>query len=254
MTVALHHLSTGEPDRPAVLLGSSVGATADMWRPQLRDLAGEYQLVAFDHRGHGGSPVPPGPYGVDEMARDVLALADRLGLDRFHYVGLSLGGAVGQELALQAPDRLRSLSLVCTAATFGSAFAERAARVRAEGMGWLVETTRGRWFTPEISGDQAAHADDVMAAFAATSPEGYAASCDALARFDTRGWLEQVTTPTMVVSGSDDPATPPSAGEVLAAGIDGATFHVVEHASHLANVEQPRAVTDLLRTHLEAHA
>ncbi|MDO9378337.1 MAG: 3-oxoadipate enol-lactonase [Nocardioidaceae bacterium] len=254
MTVALHHLSTGEPDRPAVLLGSSVGATADMWRPQLRDLADEYQLVAFDHRGHGGSPVPPAPYGVDEMARDVLALADRLGIDRFHYVGLSLGGAVGQELALQAPDRLRSLSLVCTAATFGSAFADRAARVRDEGMGWLVESTRGRWFTPGIAGDEAAHADDVLAAFAATSPAGYAAACDALARFDTRGWLEQVRTPTMVVSGAEDPATPPSAGEVLAAGIDGATFHVVEHASHLASVEQPEVVTDLIRTHLEAHA
>jgi len=249
-TVDLHHVEAGPTDAPVVVLGSSIGATHDMWRHQMPALAQSYRVIAFDTRGHGESPVPPGPYTVPDLAADVLALLDRLGIGEFSYCGLSLGGAIGQEVALQAGERLQRLVLACTAANFGAAFAERAARVRAEGMQWLVEPTRSRWFTPAIDGAERVHADDIMRTFAATDPEGYASCCDALAAFDTRGWLEQITSPTLVIAGEQDPATPVEAARVLEAGIPEAELVVVADAAHLANVEQPALVTVAITRHL----
>lgn len=249
-TVDLHHVEAGPADAPVVVLGPAIGATHDMWRHQIPALAQTYRVIAFDTRGHGESPVPPGPYAVAELAADVLALLDRLDVPEFSYCGLSLGGAIGQEIALQAPERLDRLVLACTASTFGSAFAERAAQARAEGLGWLVETTRARWFTPAIDGAERQHADDIMRTFAATDPEGYASCCDALATFDTRGWLEQITAPTLVIAGEHDPATPVEAARVLEAGIPDAELLVVADAAHLANVEQPALVTVAITRHL----
>lgn len=257
MTVPLHHVVTGPADAPAVLLGSSLGTDLHMWDPQVDVLSRRWKIVAFDTRGHGGSPSGPGagePTSVDDLADDVLALADRLGLDTFAYCGLSLGGAIGQVLAARVPDRVRALVLCCTSARFcegAGAWHERAARVRAEGMSWLVEPSRERWFTPGFSERQPTEADRLLSMLARTPSEGYAACCDALAAFDGRPLLSQITAPTLVVAGEHDPSTPVAMAEELAAGIKDADLLVVPHAAHLASAERPDEVTAAIAVHLE---
>lgn len=255
-TVSLHYQEQGRPDGPAVLLAPSLGTTLDMWDELADALSGRYRVIRFDTRGHGGSPVPAGPYSVEELADDVLALADRLGIDRFAVVGLSLGGAVAQTLALRAPERLTALVLCCTGPSFGEPgdWRSRAARVRADGMGWLLEPTRQRWFTPEFPATHPRRAEALLEQIANTPPEGYAACCEALAGFDTTARLAEIRTPTRVISGADDPVSPPSTGEILHCGIAGADLVVLPDSSHIANVarvdEFNAAVAEFLEQYL----
>lgn len=257
MTVPLHHVVTGPPDAAAVVLGSSLGTDLHMWDPQVETLGNRWKVVAFDTRGHGGSASGARagePVTVDDLADDVLALVDGLGLDMFAYCGLSLGGAIGQVLAARVPDRVRALVLCCTSARFcdgADAWRERAARVRTEGMAWLVEPSRERWFTPGFSERDPAEADRLLAMLARTPPQGYAACCDALAVFDGRPLLPQITAPTLVVAGEHDPATPVAMAVELAAGIKDADLLVVPGAPHLASVERPGEVTAAIAAHLE---
>lgn len=254
MTIALHHLSTGPTDAPVVVLGSSLGTDLHMWDPQIEVLRRRWRVVAFDAPGHGSSPSSPGPTTVDMLADDVLALLDRLEVERFAYCGLSLGGAIGQVLAARVPERVRALVLCCTSARFvdgAQSWRDRAARVRAEGMAWLVEPSRGRWFTPAFSERDPVEAARLLTMLVETSPEAYAACCEALARCDTRPLLGDIAAPTLVVAGELDPVTPVAMAEELAAGIDRADLVVVPDASHLANVERPAEVTAAVSAHLE---
>ncbi|HLN77542.1 MAG TPA: 3-oxoadipate enol-lactonase [Nocardioidaceae bacterium] len=254
MSVALHHVVTGIEDAPVVVLGSSLGTDLHMWDPQTRALSRRWRVVAFDARGHGGSPCSDGPTTLDALAEDVLALLDHLGVGSFAYCGLSLGGAIGQVLAARVPDRVRALVLCCTSARFcegAEAWRERAARVRSEGMDWLVAPSRERWFAPGFSERQPAEADRLLSMLPATSPQGYAACCDALAAFDGRPLLPQITAPTLVVAGVDDPATPVEMAEELASGIKDAELLVVPGASHLASAERPDEVTEAIAAHLD---
>ena len=133
--VDLNCASTGSDDAPVLLLGGSLGTTLDMWDPQVPALSATHRVIRFEHRGHGGSPVPTGPYTIDELGADVLTLLDRLGLARVSYCGLSIGGMVGQWLAINAPERIDRLILLCTSAHLppASGWRERAAAVRAAG-------------------------------------------------------------------------------------------------------------------------
>jgi 3-oxoadipate enol-lactonase len=255
VAVDLHHVVTGPADAPAVLLGPSLGTTLEMWDDLAEALAGEYRVVRFDTRGHGKSPVPAGPYTVADLVADVVGLADALGIDRFAYVGLSLGGLVGQALAADHPERVSALVLACTGPSFGdpSAWRERAARVRAEGMGWLVEPTRGRWFTPEFVAEHPDRADRLLDMIASVDPEGYASCCDAIAAADLAPRLGEIAAPTRVVVGDQDPVSPPSVGQVLVDGIPDADLVVVEDASHIANVARPAAFDAAVLEHLRRH-
>lgn len=250
--VRLHHRVDGDPTAPPVVMGTSVGTRLAMWDPQVEALARRWRVIRFDTRGHGASPVPDGPYSVVELAGDVIALLDHLGVDRFAYCGLSLGGAIGQQLAVDHPDRMRSLVLCCTATRFGAPaeWRARADRVRAEGTDWLVETTREKWFTPGFSAHSPGQADRLLAMLRETPPEGYAGCCEALAEFDSRARLKEVGTPALVVAGEDDPVTPPDAAAELADAIPGAELLRVPGAAHLASVEQPDAVTRAFVDHL----
>lgn len=253
--VALHHVVEGPEDAPAVLLGPSLGTTLAMWDTLAARLAKQYRVVRFDTRGHGGSPVPEGPYTLPALAADVLALADRLGIDRFGYAGISLGGAIGQVLALEHPDRVAALVLCCTGPAFGDPhlWLERAARVKAEGMGWLVEPTKGRWFTNGFADAHPDEAGPLLDMIAGVSPTGYAACCEALAGYDVTDRLGGISAPTRVVAGAEDPVSPPEVARLLAERIPDADLVVLEGASHIANAEQPDAFDTAVAEHLGRH-
>jgi 3-oxoadipate enol-lactonase len=250
--VRLHHRVEGDPTAPAVVLGPSIGTRLQMWEPQVPELARRWRVIRFDTRGHGGSPVPAGPYTVEELAADVLALADELGVDQFAFAGNSLGGTIGQQLAADHPDRVRALVLCCTAAKLGesSSWHERAGRVRAEGTDWLVDFTRDRWFHRDFQTTAPQQVDDLLTGLRETPVEGYAACCEALAEFDGRPRLEEIQAPTLVVAGEDDPATPPDLAVEMAEGIPNSDLLVVPRAAHLAGVERPDVVTPAIVEHL----
>lgn len=248
MTVPQYRLD-GPEDAPLVVLGPSLGTTMDLWLPQLPALTRAWRVLRYDLPGHGGAPVPDGPFTVDDLAGGVLSLLDALGADRAAYAGVSLGGAVGTALALRAPGRVASLVLCCTSPRFGEPgpWRERAALVRRDGVGPVADSAAGRWFTPGFTG-----AEPYVAMLRATDPEGYAACCDALAGFDATARLGAVTAPTLVIAGAQDGPTPPAGhADRLAAGIPGARLAVVDGAGHLANVERPAAVTEEITAHLE---
>ncbi|HEX5407563.1 MAG TPA: 3-oxoadipate enol-lactonase [Pseudonocardiaceae bacterium] len=233
-------------DGPVLVAGSSLGTTMRMWDPQYAALAERFRVVRYEHLGHGGSSVPPGPYTVDRLADAVLSLVDDLRIDRFHYLGLSLGGMVGMTIASRLPDRVDRLALMCTSAYLPPAdsWLDRAATVRAEGTAAITEGAIGRWFTPAFT-----DTDPYTAMLAATPDEGYANCCEAIAAMDLRPALGRITASTMVIAGSSDPATPPEHGRLIADTVPGARFELVD-AAHLANVERPAEVTALLLDHL----
>lgn len=254
MTLAVHYAVDGPDDAPVLVLSNSLGTTMAMGEPQLRPLAERFRVVRYDHRGHGGSPVPAGPYRIDDLGGDVLALLDHLGVERASFCGLSLGGMTGMWLAAQAPDRVERLMLLCTSARLGppAAWTDRAALVRAEGTTAVAATVVDRWLTPDLVRRDPDLVGRMRAMVAATPAEGYASCCEAIADLDLSGSLGAIRAPTLVIVGADDPAAPPDHGERIAAGIAGARVAVVQHAAHLANVQQPAAVTRLALAHLTA--
>jgi 3-oxoadipate enol-lactonase len=249
VTVELEYTVDGPDDAPVLVLGSSLGTTMAMWEPQVPALAQRFRVVRYDHRGHGGSPVPPGTYRIDELGGDLLALLDALDLRRVHLGGLSLGGMVAMWAAAHAPERVDRLVLLCTSARLGppEMWADRAAAVRAGGTASIADMMVGRWFTPDL----AAVKPDVVAwgkgMITGTPDAGYAACCDAIQVMDLVPVLGKITAPTLVIAGADDPATPadPHAYRI-SAGIPDARVEVVPGAAHLANVEQPEVVTRLM--------
>lgn len=254
-TVELKHYEQGPDDGPVVVLAPSLGTTLAMWDQLAEVLSQTYRVVRVDIRGHGGSPMPSGPCTMAELAGDVIATADALGIDRFAFVGISLGGAIGQTLAVRHPERLTSLVLCCTGPSFGDpeTWRERAARVRAEGMAWLVEPTRQRWFTPGFLRSNPADSGRLLDMVAEASPVGYAACCDALASYDLAERLGEITAPTRVICGAEDPVSPPSVGQILLDGIPGADLVVIENASHMANIAQPAEFNAAVLEHLDKH-
>jgi 3-oxoadipate enol-lactonase len=255
MPVSLHHLDEGPRDAPAVMVGGALGTTTDLFDHLAASLVPRYRVVRFDHRGHGPSPAPPGPYTMPELAEDVVALADRLGVDRFGYVGLSIGGAVGLTLALEHGDRLDALVLACTAPRFGApeTWRERAAAVRADGLEPLVPATTERWFTPELRAAQPGLVEEVMTRFMANPPEGYAACCEANATYDVTDRLGAVHVPTRVLVAEQDAGAPPEVGAGMAEAIPGAGLVRIDRAAHLANLAQPEAFDAAVGEHLDRH-
>ena len=250
--IRVHHVVSGRPDGPVVVLSNSLGATHAMWDENLPDLERHFRVVRYDTRGHGRSPVPPGPYSIDDLADDVVALLDRLGVQRAHFVGLSLGGMTGMRLAARHPERVDRLVLLCTGAhlTPSSAWLERAATVRVDGTQAVAEAVVARWFTPgflEANPEVKATCD---ATVAATPDEGYAGCCEVIAAMDLRGDLPAITAPTLAIAGADDPATPPPHLEAIADAVQHGRLLVVPDSAHLANAQQPEIITRAIIDHL----
>ncbi len=248
--MTLHYADDGPRDAPALMFAGSLGATLAMWEPQLT-LAGPFRVIRIDHRGHGGSPVPPGPYAMPDLAGDVLSLLDELGLGRVAFCGLSLGGMVGMYLGSEHPGRLSSLTLCCTSAHFADRgpWLDRIAAVEAGGTASVADAVVSRWFTPAWG---AAHPDVVAALrnqIADTPDQGYLGCCRAIAAWDHRERLGAVAVPTLVIGGADDPSTPvePHA-RTLVEGIPGARLEVLPGA-HLATIESAEQATRLISGH-----
>jgi 3-oxoadipate enol-lactonase len=247
-------ISSAGTDRTVVLLGS-MGATDRMWDPQTAGLARRFRVVAINHRGHGGAPAPPGPYSIADLAGDVIAALDELGVGRAAFAGVSLGGMVGLWLAAHAGERVERLAVLCTSAHMppASQWARRAAAVRKAGsLEPIADAVVGRWLTPAFAQANPGVVADLRSMLVSVNAEGYAGCCEAIEHMDLRGDLGAIDCPTLVVAGTYDPAAPPDGhGSVIAAGVSGARLVEVP-AAHLANIEQPDAVTDLLVEHLDA--
>ncbi|MGZ8650462.1 MAG: 3-oxoadipate enol-lactonase [Solirubrobacteraceae bacterium] len=249
----LHHDSTGDDSAPVLLLGCSLGTAIAMWEPQVAPLAEHLRVIRYDHRGHGASPVPPGSYEIEDLGRDVLALMDRLGVERASFGGVSLGGMVAMWLGANAPDRVERLVLCCTSAHMptASAWAERAAKVRAAGTTEVVaDAVVERWLTPGFAD---AHPDTrawLRSMLLATDPDGYAACCGAIERMDLRAALPSIAAPTLVVSGADDQAAPAEHQRALAEAIPSARLETLTPAAHIASVERADEVTELILGHI----
>lgn len=249
---SLHHRAEGPVTAPPLLLGPSLGTSTALWDKVAPELSVTHRVVRWDLPGHGDSPaglIGPGAT-VADLAALVLALADSLGLDRFSYAGVSLGGAVGLHLAVHHPERIERLAVICSSAHFNGSkpWEERAALVRAEGLAGLAEGANSRWFTPGFT------VPELVEDHRTTDPDAYAACCDALAAFDIRERLPEIGAPTLLVAGRDDPATPPAHLREIADAVPGAALVEIPGASHLAPAQCPEAVLTALRAHFDGGA
>jgi 3-oxoadipate enol-lactonase len=249
----LNHVLEGPEDAPVLVLSNSLGSTLEMWDDQASVLRERFRLVRYDQRGHGDSPVPSGPYELEDLGLDLLALLDRLEIERVSFCGLSIGGLVGMWLASEDPGRVERLLLCCTAARFDPDFYDaRANKVRAEGVGAIAATVLERWFTPEFRASRPETVEWAESMLCSTPVEGYAGCCEALRDADVRSRLGEIRAPTLVVAGAEDPATTVDQAEEIRDSIRAARLVVIERAAHLANIEQPESVTREILNHLES--
>ncbi|NBE50790.1 bifunctional 3-oxoadipate enol-lactonase/4-carboxymuconolactone decarboxylase PcaDC [Streptomyces boluensis] len=247
---SLQYRFDGPEDAPVLILGPSLGTTWHMWDRQIPELAKTWRVFRFDLPGHGGAPAH-GADSVSALADRVLGTLDELGVQRFGYAGCALGGAIGADLALRHPQRVASLALIAASPRFGTAdeFRQRGVIVRTNGLDPVARTSPERWFTPGFAANQPAITEWAVQMVRTTDPGCYISACEALAAFDIRGELGRIGVPTLVLVGSEDQVTGPAEARTLVAGIPDARLAVVPGASHLAPVEQPAAVTDLLVRH-----
>jgi 3-oxoadipate enol-lactonase len=251
--VTLNVRCDGERSRPAVVFSNSLGTDLSMWDAQVAVLVKRFYVVRYDTRGHGGSSAPAGPYTIAQLGADVIGLLDHLDIERAHFVGLSMGGVIGQWLGAHAPGRLHKLVLANTASKIGTreGWQARAAAVRAGGMREIAAGSPGRWFTPGFVARQAVVVGTMQKTVRGLDPEGYAACCEALAMADLTQDLRWIEAGTLVIAGADDPVTTVADAQALSNAIAGAAMATLP-ASHLSNVEAPDRFTDAVASFLLA--
>ncbi len=234
----IHYALEGQSGAPALMLSNSLGTNYSMWDPQLPELRKKLRVLRYDTRGHGQSSLTPGPYSIEQLGRDVMALLDALDLDRVHFCGLSMGGMIGMWLGANAPERLNKLVLCNTAAKIGTSevWNARIEAVRKNGMKSVAAAVVERWFSPAFREKPPATVSSTLKMLEAANPEGYAACCAAIRDFDFREQLSRIRVPTLVIAGAHDPSTPPADGRFLADQIQGAQYAELD-AAHLSNIE-----------------
>jgi 3-oxoadipate enol-lactonase len=255
VAVELRHEFRGKRGSPALVFTGSLGTDLTMWQPQADVLKPHFCTLRYDIRGHGRSEVPPGPYSMDDLGSDLVALLDRLGIDRASLCGLSIGGMISMWVAAHAPDRVDRLILCCTSAQLGPAesWLERAALVRADGVQAVADAVLDRWFTPAFAAAHPELIERMRATLIATPREGYAGCCEAIAAMDLTPVLPSISAPTLVIAAAEDPSTPPEHGRRIAELIPGARFELVQDARHIASIEQEDLITSLIQGFLNDH-
>jgi len=243
----IHYALDGPTESPVLVFSNSLGANISMWEAQVSELTKKFRVLRYDTRGHGQSSSSPGPYSIEQLGRDVIALLDALDLDRVHFCGLSMGGMIGMWLGARAPGRLNHLVLCNTGAKIGTteAWNARIEAVRKNGMKSVASAVVERWFMPAFRQKAPATVANTLKMLEGTNPDGYAACCAAVRDFDFREQVSKIRLPTLVISGAHDPATPPADGRFLAHQIPGARY-VELNAAHLSNIEdQDRFTTEV---------
>lgn len=237
----LNYLLQGPVDAPVLVLSNSLGTDLHMWDAQMPAFTEHFRVLRYDTRGHGQSLVTEGPYSIEQNGRDVLALLDALSIQQVSFCGLSMGGLIGQWLAINAPQRLSKVVVCNTAAKIGSPEIwnpriETVLRDGAAAMAALRDGSVARWFTEDFAASNSAKVEPIVGMLAQTSPEGYAANCAAVRDADFREQLATIELPVLVVCGTHDAVTTPADGQFMTAKIAGAQL-VEFHAAHLSNVE-----------------
>jgi 3-oxoadipate enol-lactonase len=252
--IDVNYTLDGPAGAPVVTLSHSLATDLSMWEPQVKALQGSYRVLAYDTRGHGGTDAPAGAYTLDMLAEDGRALLRALGIARTHWVGLSMGGMIGQALALTAPELFQSLSLCDTSSRIPAearpVWQERVKTAETQGMEPLVEPTLGRWFTAPFRESRKDVIGRVATMIRNTSPRGYAGCCHAIAALDLTDRLSAIKIPTLIVVGEEDQGTPVAASRAIHAQIAGSELQIIKSAAHLSNLEQPEAFTRALTAFL----
>jgi len=234
----IHYALEGHSGKPVLLFSNSLGANCSMWDPQAHEFRKKLGVLRYDTRGHGQSPPTPGPYSIDLLGKDVIAMLDALDLDRIHFCGLSMGGMIGMWLGVNAPERLSKLVLCNTAAKIGTSefWNARIDAVQKNGMKSISSAVIERWFTPSFRQKAPEAISSTLKMIEEANPDGYVACCTAIRDFDFREQLRIIQVSTLVIAGAHDPATPPADGRFLADQIPGARYTEL-NAAHLSNIE-----------------
>jgi 3-oxoadipate enol-lactonase len=234
----------GPEDKPVLMLCNSLGTDLHMWDPQLKPFAQEFRLIRYDRRGHGKSGVTKGPYTMEMLGRDALAIMDGLGVQKVNWCGLSMGGMVGQWLGANAPNRIERLVLANTNYYYAvkDFWHDRIKTVADKGLAAIVKSNMERWFTEDFRQREPGIVATMSELFLKTPVEGYLACCAAIRDMDNREFLAKIKAPTLVIAGRSDLATPVEAAMHIQKHIPGAALTVLE-AAHISNVEQPSEFT-----------
>jgi 3-oxoadipate enol-lactonase len=243
---------TGNPDGPGLIFLHSLGSSHKQWQPQVDALGKTYRILLIDTRGHGISEAPAGDYSLAQLGADVIEIADVVGMETFHLCGLSLGGMMGQWIAINHPRRLRTLTLANTAARIGNEeiWNERMASASTVGLEPMAEAVLARWFTADFAARSPELMATTRATLVSTVPAGYAGCCAALRDADLRADAPKISARTLLIAARHDPATPPGDLEFLHTKISGSHLVMIEHASHISNLEAAAQFTAALSAHL----
>jgi len=234
----IYYVIEGPDGAPVLAFSNSLGANCSMWDLQAQELRKKFRILRYDTRGHGQTSALPGPYSMEQLGKDVLALLDELHLGRVHFCGLSMGGMIGMWLGIHAPGRVNKLVLCNTGAKIGTeeSWRSRIADVEKGGMKSIAAGVMERWFTPAFRAKEPATVARIQKILEGTNPEGYLSCCAAIRDYDCREQLEKIGAPTLLITGAHDPATPAADGRFIAAHIRGAKYAELD-AAHLSNIE-----------------
>ena len=248
---------TGKPDGPVITLSHSLATTREMWWPQLGALEENHRILRYDTRGHGETEAPNAPYDLTLLANDVAALLRALEIEQTHFVGLSMGGMIGQRFATSYPELADSVTLCATACQMppevGPAWNERIEIANTQGMDGLVNSTVERWFTKKFLENDAKSLTRVREMIRQTPPHGFANCGEAIKVLAQLNILKEIRCPTLLLVGEDDPSTPPAASELIKENVTGAEMKIIKQASHLLNIEQPATFNKELLKFLATH-
>jgi 3-oxoadipate enol-lactonase len=253
--IRIHYTLEGPADAPIVTMSHSLAANLSMWDPQMSVLTARYRVLRYDTRGHGGTDVPEGPYSLDQLAEDVRALLQALGIQRTSFIGLSMGSMIGQVLALTYPEMIQCL-ILCEASSRTSPelqliWDERIRVAQTQGMGAHVESTIDRWFTAPFQERRADVVDPVRAMIRATKPEGYVGCIHAIKGLDLIERQNAIRIPTLIIVGEEDPASPVANSQAIHERIQGSELVILKSAAHLSNMEQPEVFNRAVLAFLE---
>jgi len=253
--ISVNYTLEGPASGPVVTMSNSLASNLSMWDPQVPVLTSRYRVLRYDTRGHGGTEAPAGIYSLDELTEDVRALLQALGIARTHFVGLSMGGMIGQIMAFKYPQMLQSVVLCDTMSRVPTEakpmWDERIHAAQTHGMDPLVEPTLARWFTEPFRQQGSPVLDQVRTMIRTTPPGGYAGCCHAIAALNLTERLRAITLPTLIIVGEDDPGTPVAASRVIHEHIKGSELVILKSAAHLSNLEQPEAFNQALMAFLQ---